>query len=64
MKYTTIEDLYKWAVKNNALNLPIGIHYQDGGGYYYGDTFTRNSEDKEVMAEVSSYDGVSYVILS
>lgn len=64
MKYTTIEDLYKWAVKNNALTLPIGIQYQDDGGHYHGDTFTSDSEDKEVTAEISSYDGADYIVLS
>lgn len=34
MMYTTIQELYEWAVKNDALNLPLGIEYQDEGGSY------------------------------
>lgn len=44
MKFTTIRDLYNWAVNNsddmdNLLDMPIGIQYQDGGGPYDGDTY-------------------------
>lgn len=44
MKYTTIRDLYNWAVNNsddmiNLLDAPIGIQYQDDGGTYDGDTY-------------------------
>lgn len=44
MKFTTIRDLYNWAVNNsddmdNLLDLPIGIQYQDNGGTYKGNTY-------------------------
>lgn len=38
MKYTTIKDLYEWTVENNALDLPIGYQFKDGGGDYYTKT--------------------------
>lgn len=34
----TIQDLYEWAVKYNAVNLDIEIQYRDSGGYYCGTT--------------------------
>lgn len=34
----TIQELYKWAVNNNAENLDIEIQYRDSGGYYEGTT--------------------------
>lgn len=39
MKFTTIRDLYNWAVNNsddtdNLLDMPIGIQYQDDEGIY------------------------------
>ena len=36
---TTIMDLYNWAIENDALDLPIGLQYQDEGGYYEGNTY-------------------------
>lgn len=63
MKYTTIEDLYKWAIENDALNLPIGIQYQDAGGFYHGDTFMEDSDDREITAVLASYEGTNYVNL-
>ena len=47
---TTIKDLYEWAVKHNAENLPVGLQFQDGGGTYSGDTFTEFAPDYEVFA--------------
>lgn len=35
----TIRELYEWAEKNNALDIPIGVQYQDDGGAYIGNTF-------------------------
>lgn len=34
----TIQELYEWAIKNNAKDLDIEIQYRDGGGYHEGTT--------------------------
>lgn len=41
MKFTTIRDLYNWAVENSIdlLDIPIGLQYQDDGGTYKGNTY-------------------------
>lgn len=39
MLIRTIRELYRWAEENNALDLPIGVQYQDEGGVYTGNTF-------------------------
>ena len=61
---TTIRDLYEWAVKNNAENLPVGIQFQDGGGTYSGDTFTEFAPDYEVFASVEESGADKYVLLA
>lgn len=67
LKYTTIKDLYEWAVENNALDLPIGYQFKDGGGDYYGDTFEdgidSGTEDVEISASIKTYNGEDYVYL-
>lgn len=42
----TIQELYEWAIKNNAKDLDIEIQYRDSGGYYNGTT-DLNSIDVE-----------------
>lgn len=53
MMYTTIQELYEWAVKNDALNLPLGIEYQDEGGTYHTTSiehpYTLNDSDVETI---------------
>ena len=61
---TTIKDLYEWAVKHNAENLPIGLQFQDEGGAYSGDTFTAFSPDYEVFASVEESGVGKYVLLA
>lgn len=38
----TIQELYEWAKDQDALDLPIGLQYQDSGGSFEGDTFQDN----------------------
>lgn len=53
MKFTTIQDLYDWAVENKALDLPLGIEYQDAGGSYNTTSiehpYTTDSEEDETV---------------
>ena len=55
-KYTlTIEELYKWAVKNQIQNYNIEVQYRDDGGDYYGteaisiDYIRIRSDEKKVI---------------
>ena len=61
---TTIKDLYEWAVKHKAENLPIGLQYQDEGGTYPGDTFTAFAPDYEVFAAIEYSGDDKYVLLA
>ena len=61
---TTIKELYEWAVKNNAENLPVGIQFQDEGGTYYGDTFSAFTPDYEVSASIEESGVDKYVLLA
>ena len=61
---TTIKDLYEWAVKHNAENLPVGLQFQDGGGSYSGDTFTEFAPDYEVFASIGTSGADKYVLLA
>lgn len=61
---TTIKDLYEWAVKHNAENLPVGLQFQDGGGSYSGDTFTEFAPDYEVFAAIAESGTDKYVLLA
>lgn len=53
MKFTTIQDLYDWAVENKALDLPLGIEYQDEGGSYnttsIENPYTTDNEEDETV---------------
>lgn len=40
----TIQDLYEWGIKHNAVNLDIEIQYRDSGGYYCGTTDLKTSD--------------------
>ena len=60
---TTIKDLYEWAVKNNAENLPVGLQFQDEGGTYSGDTFTDFAPDYEVSASIEESGDDKYILL-
>lgn len=33
------QELYDWALANNAEHIEIGLQYQDGGGAYSGNTY-------------------------
>lgn len=57
----TIKDLYDWAVENNALDLPFGLSFQDSGGYYLGNTYSRG---RTVCASLDNEDGDTFVLLS
>lgn len=59
---TTIKDLYKWAVKHNVENLPVGLQFQDEGDVYRGDTFTEYP-DYEISAAIAEFLGSRYVLL-
>ena len=61
---TTIKELYEWAVKNNAENLPVGLQFQDDGGAYSGDTFTAFEPDYEVSASIEESGVDKYVLLT
>lgn len=61
---TTIKDLYEWAVKNSAENLPVGLQFQDGGGSYLGDTFTEFAPDYEVFTSIETSGADKYVLLA
>ena len=49
-------DLYNWAIENDALDLPIGLKYQDEGGYYEGDTYQnlidQNAKDEDLTVSI------------
>lgn len=60
---TTIKDLYEWAVKNNAENLPVGLQYQDQSGAYGGDTFNDMGADYEISASIDESGVDKYVLL-
>ena len=60
----TIKDLYEWAVKHNAENLPVGLQFQDRGGSYSGDTFTEFAPDYEVFASIEESGDDKYVLLA
>lgn len=54
----TIKELYDWAVKNNVENLELSVQYEDGGGFYWGNTF---KEGIEVTASIHEDEG--YVLI-
>ena len=60
---TTIKDLYEWAVKRHAEDLPVGLQYQDGGGAYSGDTFSDMGADYEISASIEKSGEDKYVLL-
>lgn len=60
---TTIKELYRWAVKYKAENLPVGLKFQDEGGTYNGDTFTAFEPDYEVSASIEESGVDKYVLL-
>lgn len=51
----TIQELYEWAIKNNAKDLEVEIQYRDGGGYYSG---TTDLDSSDVEIEHKSYGDV------
>ena len=59
---TTIKDLYRWAVRNNAENLPVGLQFQDEDEAYSGNTFTE-FPDYRISAFVKEYSGKKYILL-
>ena len=59
---TTIKDLYEWAAKHNAENLPIGLQFQDEDEAYSGNTFTK-FPDYRISAFVKEYFGKKYILL-
>ena len=52
MKNTTIEELYKWAVKNKCADYEIRIQYRDDAGDFFGCDdemyLTINRKDKTI----------------
>lgn len=44
----TLQDLYEWGKKNNLLSKEVYVGWQDGGGYYNG-----NSPVEEALIEVA-----------
>ena len=61
---TTIKDLYEWAVKHNAENLPVGLQFQDGGGSYAGHTFTEFAPDYDAVASIETSGADKSVLLA
>ena len=61
---TTIKEIYEWAVKHKAENLPVGLQFQDGGGTYSGDTFTEFAPDYEISASIEESGVDKYVLLA
>lgn len=61
MKFTTIRDLYNWAVENSIdlLDMPIALQYQDGGGTYNGNTYEHGLEQVEYGD--SDYDATLFI---
>ena len=60
---TTIKEIYEWAVKHKAENLPVGIKSQDEGGTYPGDTFSAYAPDYAVSASTEYSGDDEYVLL-
>ena len=60
---TTIKEIYEWAVKHKAENLPVGIKFQDEGGTYPGDTFSAYAPDYAVSASTEYSGDDEYVLL-
>ena len=63
----TIKELYDWAVENDAENLAIGLKYQDGGGFYNGDTFIDICADRNISVTIKRHPNAintKYVLLS
>ena len=60
---TTIKEIYEWAVKHKAENLPVGLQFQDEGGTYSGDTFSAYASDYEVSASINYSGDDEYVLL-
>ena len=59
---TTIKEIYEWAVKHKAENLPVGIKFQDEGGTYPGDTFSAYAPDYAVSASTEYSGDDEYVL--
>lgn len=57
----TIKELYEWAIEHHVENLTVELQYQDGGGAYYGDTFTEYGCD--IIASIRQSESVQYYIL-
>ena len=60
---TTIKEIYEWAVKHKAENLPVGIKFQDEGGTYPGDTFSAFAPDFAVSASIEESGVDTYLLL-
>ena len=69
---TTIMDLYNWAIENDALDLPIGLQYQDEGGYYNGNTYLYSIDQidrgndmytDDLSISIESEGGEKYILL-
>lgn len=69
---TTIMDLYNWAIENDALDLPIGLQYQDEGGYYNGNTYLHSIDqinrgndmyNDDLSVSIESEEGKKYILL-
>ena len=60
---TTIKEIYEWAVKHNAENLPVGLKFQDEGGTYPGDTFSAFAPDFTVSASIEESGVDTYLLL-
>lgn len=69
---TTIMDLYNWAIENDALDLPIGLQYQDEGGYYDGNTYLYSIDQidrgndmytDDLSISIESEGGEKYILL-
>ena len=65
-------DLYNWAIENNALDLPIGLQYQDEGGYYEGNTYLHSVDqiargndtyNSDLSVSIESDGGEKYILL-
>lgn len=61
-KNVSIEELYNWAKEHNVEKLRIGLQYQDGGGFYYGDTISEGDGSLNVSF-VQLKDNNSYLLL-
>lgn len=65
-------DLYNWAIENDALDLPIGLQYQDEGGYYNGNTYLYSIDQidrgndmytDDLSISIESEGGEKYILL-